>query len=167
MAPQASFPVRPGRLSPLFHTHPPSPSGEEGLTPPEQPHPAPPSRTPSLATWRSMGVSEAPDRGLTAKQIQGEKTNWLELLAALSPFPQTPTRTKGPRPGKSPLGHRGQRPSELVRPEGWRRRRSILWWVGRGRERHTPVGQGGKENREKCGLGRGPALRGQDRPEAT
>lgn len=54
-----------------------------------------------------MGVSEAPDRGLTAKQIKGEKTNWLELLAVLSPFPQTPTRTKGPRAWEIPFGTQG------------------------------------------------------------
>lgn len=29
--------------------------------------------------------------------------------------------------------------------------------MGRGRDRHTPVGKGGKESREKCGVERGPA----------
>lgn len=118
-----------------------------------------------------MGVSQAQGEGPDcAKHIQGEKTNKLAKVPG-HPHPQcpkTPTGTKARRAWEVPfLGHRGPRPSELVRPKEWGRLSSIPRWVGRGREQHIPFGPGRKGSRQKCGVGRGPTLQDQDRPKAT
>ena len=94
---------------PHFSTPALQPLQAKRASPPEQPHPAPPSSAPHLATWKSAGVSQAQGEGPEgAKQIPGEKTNWPKLLVAPTRnFPKHPPRSRagwpGGRPGKSPL----------------------------------------------------------------
>lgn len=88
--------------------HPPSiPLGKEA-SPPEQPRPAPPSPTPSLATWKASGVSQAQGEGPgCTKQIQREKTNWLKRLAAPISISPNTHQDQGPAGLGNPLWDTG------------------------------------------------------------
>lgn len=151
MAPRASFPVRSGRLSTFLHTRPPAPTGEEGLTP-QQPRPAPPSRAPSLATWKSMDVSKG--GGLTVLSKCKERKTGSSSWPPPPPISQNTHQDQRPAGLGIPLlGTQGPAAQQQVRPEGWRRLSSIRRWVGRGREQHTTVGRGGKGSRQSVGSG--------------
>lgn len=86
----------PRPLSPLLHTHHPAPSAKRA-SPPEQPHLAPPSPAPSLATGKSMGVSQAQGSGQTGlnKLREGNKPARARGRAHLFQVPKAPTGTKG------------------------------------------------------------------------
>lgn len=85
---------------PHFSTPALQPLQAKRASPPEQPHPAPPSPAPRLATRKSTGVSQAQGEGSGgAEQIPGEETNWPKLLVAPTrSFSKHPPRSRASRP---------------------------------------------------------------------
>lgn len=147
---------------PHFSTPALQPLRAKRASPAEQPHPAPPSPAPRLATWKSTGVSQAQGEGSDgAKQIPGQKTNWPKLLVAPTRnFPKHPPRPRAGRPAWEipSSGSEGRRSGEPVGPEGWRRLSAPRRWVGGGWEPRSPAGRGGKGGGLKRGVGKGPAI---------